>query len=31
MSDDKKVIFSMQRLRLTVHLKEKANPNNARN
>jgi hypothetical protein len=31
MSDDKKVIISMQRLRLTVHLKEKANPINARN
>jgi hypothetical protein len=31
MSDDKKVIFSMQRLQLNVYLKEKDNPKNTRN
>jgi hypothetical protein len=31
MSEDKKVIFSMQNLRLTVYLKEKDNPKNTRN
>jgi hypothetical protein len=31
MSDDKKVIFSMQRLQLNVYLREKAITNKARN